>query len=174
MIERVRDHRILGAEQGFEQTGVRVETGRVQDGIVHAQKLGQPLFQLVMHAVGAADEADRRHAETIFGQPFPGCRDQIGIVGQPEIVVGAEVDDFALRDLDGGTLRRMQFSFMLVKPLLVQRLQLLVEMVPKFIQHVETPNHFATRSILAARLRAELETPLCIAQPWRRSAVLTG
>ena len=53
----------------------------------------------------AADEADAAEAVAVSAQPFTGGRDDGGMVGQAEIIVGAEVDDLAAVDGDGRALR---------------------------------------------------------------------
>ena len=41
VVQLVGDHRVLGPQQGLEETAVGVEAGGVEDGVVHAQKLRQ-------------------------------------------------------------------------------------------------------------------------------------
>ena len=63
-------------------------------------------FELLVHVLGAADEADRGQAVAVALQAVVGGRDDVGMVGEAEVVVGAEVDDLAAVDADGRALRR--------------------------------------------------------------------
>jgi hypothetical protein len=100
VIERIADHGIPFVQQGLEQPGVGVETGRIEGRVFGAEKAGNPRFQLFVDGLGAADEAHRRHAEAVALERRPGRLDQRRMVRQAEIVVGAEVDDLAFADLD--------------------------------------------------------------------------
>ncbi len=58
-----------------------------------------------MDRLRAADKAHRRHAETILLQTAPGRLDQAMIVGQAQVIVGAEVQHvLAAREPDVGCL----------------------------------------------------------------------
>ena len=92
VVQRIRDDRVLGAQEALEQTRVGVETTGEEDRVFHAQEIAQPLFQTLVGKLGAADEPDRRHAESVFAQRLPGGLDQPGVVGQTQIVVGAQID----------------------------------------------------------------------------------
>jgi len=64
VIEGVRDHGILLVQQRLKQTAVGIETGGVEDRILGSQEPAQPLLELFMHILRAADEPNRRHAIT--------------------------------------------------------------------------------------------------------------
>jgi len=60
------------------------------------------------------DESHRRHAESPLAEGMlRGCND-LGVVCETEVVVGAEVDDFTLWDPNRGALRRRDDSLLLV------------------------------------------------------------
>ena len=92
MVERVRDDRILRAEQRLEQARICIEAGGIEDRVLHPQEGGDPALQLLVHRLRAADEAHGRHAVAIALQRVLSRRDKLGMVRQPEVVVGAEVD----------------------------------------------------------------------------------
>ena len=71
-----------------------------------AEEVAQGTFQVLVDLLRAADEADRRHPEAPPVQGVPGGRDHLGVVGQAEVVVGAEVQtSVAGRNRDQGLLR---------------------------------------------------------------------
>ena len=116
MIELVADHRVFFAEQRFEQATVGVEAARVKDRVVGAKKRAQAAFELLMHALRAADEADRCHAEAPLVEALFRRRDQARIVGKPEIVVGTEIQDFiAFAEPDRRRLRTLNDALGLVE-----------------------------------------------------------
>src|SRR5690606_1112798 len=92
VVERVRDDRVVLAQQGFEQAAVGVEAGRVEDGVVLAEEVRDGLFQPLVQVLGAADEAHAGHAEAVRVERRLGRLDHRRVVGQAEVVVGAEVE----------------------------------------------------------------------------------
>ena len=71
---------------------VGVETTREEYRVLHSQERAQALLQLLVGNLRAADEADRRHAETVARQRVPGGLDEPGVVGEAQVVVCAQVD----------------------------------------------------------------------------------
>ena len=68
------------------------------------QEFAQTHLEPFVRELAAADEPHRRHAEAVLGERVPGRFDRPRVVGEPQVVVGAEVDagraalepDFAL------------------------------------------------------------------------------
>jgi len=70
------------------------------------EELGEYGLERLVHGLGAADEADRGHAETVLLQAAPGGFDQAVVICQAQVVVGAEVQYMlAARQPDIGRLR---------------------------------------------------------------------
>ena len=68
---------------------------------------GDLRFQLLVQVLRAADEAHRGHAEAVRVQRLLGGGDHVRVVGQAQVVVGAEVEHLAAAfQLDLGRLRR--------------------------------------------------------------------
>lgn len=57
MVECIGNDGVVLAEQRLEQAAVGIEAGRVQDGVLLAEEVGDLLFQLLVQVLGAADEA---------------------------------------------------------------------------------------------------------------------
>ena len=84
---------------------VGVEARGVQDRVVGAEERAQPLLELSCGALRAADEPHRRHAVAVAVERRRGGRDDVGMVGEAEVVVGAEVDHVAAAGADVCALR---------------------------------------------------------------------
>ena len=117
MIQTVRDNGVLWPQEGLEQPTIGVKTGRKQDGVIFVQKLGQTLLQLSVNILGAADKADRGHAEAlVIHDASRGC-DQIGVIRQAKVVIGTKVDDLFVAHGDLAPLWGGDHSFPLIEPI---------------------------------------------------------
>ena len=109
VVETVGDDRVVFAEQRLEHAAIGVETGREHDCVRLAQVLGDRLFEFAMQRLRAADEAHRSHAEAELVHRATRRRDDVGVVGETQVIVGAEVDRIACalrgRDMDAPALR---------------------------------------------------------------------
>ena len=133
VVELVADDGVLLAQQRFEQARVGIEAGGVEDGVVGVQEIGERPLQLLVQVLRAADEAHRGHAEAVGPERVDRCLHQLGMVGETEVIVGAEVQYFAGlagRDLDA--LRRGDDALALVQTLLLDRLQFGQESTGRF------------------------------------------
>jgi len=105
MVEGVGDDRVLLAEERLEDGAIGIEAGGEEDRIVHAEIGGDAPLERQVKVGGAADEADRGHAEAVTVEAFLGRRHQGRMVGEAQIVVGAEVQNLAaVGDGDVGAL----------------------------------------------------------------------
>ena len=121
VVEGIGDDRVLRPQQGLEQAGVGIEAGGIEDRILHPEKAGEALFERLVLLLGAADEAHRSHPVAIAIEGRLGSPHQPGIIGQAEVVVGAEVEDLApAGHRDGRILRRGDHPFRLVETGLLQ------------------------------------------------------
>src|SRR5207248_9521190 len=106
VIQLVADHRVLFAEQRLEQAAVGVEAAAIKDGRVGLEKRRERRLESRVHALRAADEAHRRHPEPVAREAVPRRAGKARIVGEPEVIAGAEIDDPApALELDLGGLR---------------------------------------------------------------------
>ena len=101
VVQLVRDHSVLSVEQSLEETSVGIETRGVQNAILHSVELGNQVLQLLVHIGGSANETHRGESESMGIQSLLGSLDQIGTVGETQVVVGAEVQDLLVASLDG-------------------------------------------------------------------------
>ncbi len=124
VVQRIADDGVLLAHQAFEDGAVGIEAARVQLGVLEAQEGGQLLLQLPVDVLGAADEAHRGHAEAVPIHHGLAGRDHLGVVGQAQVVVGAEADHILAVGLHLGLLGRGDDALSLVEPGLLQQLDL--------------------------------------------------
>ena len=99
VVQRIGDDRVLCPEQRLEQAAIRVEAGGEEDRIVLAEPARDPLLESAVQGLRPADEAHRGHAEAELVERFARRRDDLRMVGEAEIVVGAEVKELALAAL---------------------------------------------------------------------------
>ena len=101
--------------------------------------LGDRLLELAMQRLCAADEAHRRHAETELLHGAPRRRDDVRMVGETEIIVGAEIDGIARalrrRDMDAPALRPGQQPLTLCEALRLDVIEGGANVVEKGVGH---------------------------------------
>ena len=83
----------------------------------------------------AADESDGRHAVAALVHSALGSLHQTLVVRQTQIVVGAEIQNIASRDLDLGALRRLDYTLALIQPGSLDLFELLLQILLKFSVH---------------------------------------
>ena len=95
MVQGVGDDGVLGGEERLEHAAVGVEAGRVEDGVIGMEIVGDGFLELLVDVLGAADEADGGHAVAARVDRFLGGGREPGAVGQAEVVVGTEIQGLA-------------------------------------------------------------------------------
>ena len=115
VVEGVGDDRVFFAEDGLEQTAVCVKAGGVQDGVFGAEERRDLRLQRLVDVLRAADEAHAGQTETVaVHRVFCGLN-QLGRVGETEVIIGAEAEHFgAASHLDVRALRRDDHALALV------------------------------------------------------------
>ena len=137
VVELVADDGVGLAQQRFEQTAVGVKSGRVQDGVFGAQESGQTGFQGFVQVLCAANEAHRTQAITVGAQGFVRGLDHGGVAREPEVVVGAQVDDLAaIGRLDLSALVAGDDAFAFHQALGLQALQFGLDVGQKIVRCV--------------------------------------
>jgi len=118
MVQLVRNNGIIRPQKCFKQACIRIETGCVENGVVHSQELRQASLKLLVNRLGSADEPYRRETVSPPVQALVGRADNLRMIRQPEVVVGAQVDHLsAIGHADVGSLRRGQHALVLVQAL---------------------------------------------------------
>ncbi len=88
-----------------------------------------------MEVLAAADEADRSHAVAAGIHALLGGFDELGVVGEAEVVVGAEVEALLALYHDFGALGALNDTFMFVKTGGLDVGQLFLQMLLEFGVH---------------------------------------
>ena len=82
-------------QQRLEHAAIGVETGGEHDRVRFPQVLGDRLLELTMQRLRPADEAYRSHAEAELIHRAARRRDDVGVIGEAKVIVGAEIDRIA-------------------------------------------------------------------------------
>jgi hypothetical protein len=107
------------------------EAGAVEDRVVGAEELREAFLELAVQGLCAADEADGRHPVAPAVERLAGGLDDLRVVGEPEVVVRAEVEQLAAPGhVDVRTLRRRDLELGLVEPRLAHLGERPDEIVP--------------------------------------------
>ena len=93
MVQRVGNDRVLLAKQRLEQAAIGVEAGAIEDRVLHPEECRNLRFQLLVLLLRTADEAHRSHAIAVAVERGLGRVAKFLVVGEAEIVVGAEVQE---------------------------------------------------------------------------------
>ena len=137
MVQGVGDDGVLGGQERLENAAVGVEAGRVEDGVIGMEVIGDGLLQFLVDVLGAADEADGGHAVAARFHGLFGGRDEAGAVGEAEVVIGTEIQGLAaVLEGDFRALGRCDIAFFLVKSGLLDGLELILEVLLKFTVHI--------------------------------------
>ena len=115
-----------------------------------------------MDILRPANEAHTRHSETMAVERFLRRRDECRMIGQAEIVVGAEIDHApAVGDWDLGVLRPGDDALGFEKSLRFDFIQGLRDVIGKFREHRAISSK--DRSLSSRAERSEVEGSQCIA-----------
>ena len=139
MVEAVGDDRVLIAEQRLEHAAIGVETGGEHDRVRFPQVLGDRLLELTMQRLRPADEAHRSHAEAELIHRAARRRDDVGVIGEAKVIVGAEIDRIARalrrRDMDAPALRPGQQPLAFCQALRLDVIERSADVVEKGVGH---------------------------------------
>ena len=136
VVELVARYRVLLVEQGLEQPSVGVEARRVKDRVLGPKELRHSLLEVLVDLLGAADEAHACHPVAPPVQRLPGSGHHPRVVGEPEVVVGAQVEDLAaVGDGHRRLLGRDDHPLGLVEPLGPDLLELSAQLVADLFEH---------------------------------------
>ena len=112
VVEAVGNDRIFVSKQRLEHAAIGVETGGEHNRVRLAQVLGNRLLEFTMQRLRSADEAHGGHAEAECVHGAARRRDHVRVVGEAQVIVGAEIDRIARalrrRDMDAPALRSGQ------------------------------------------------------------------
>ena len=98
VVELVGDHGVLGRRaSASNRPPLASKQERVEDRVLGAEERREPRFELLVLGLGAADEPDAGHAEAPLVERCLGRRDDLRMIGEAEVVVGAEVQHLAAR-----------------------------------------------------------------------------
>jgi len=139
VIQSIANDSILFVENRLKQAAVCVEAGWIENRVFGAQELANPLLELFVNRLRAADKAHGRHTVAIFVKCFVGSGNYLRVVREPEIVICAQVQNLygsaIITNLDGGLLWTCYQSFFLVQALGLQCFSLAGQRLQKICGH---------------------------------------
>ena len=95
VVERIADDGVIRTQQRLEQAAVRVEARWIQDSVLGAEERADAVLERLVDRLCAADESHRRHSVAILVERFVGSGNDFGVIGQSEVVIGAEIQDLS-------------------------------------------------------------------------------
>ena len=166
MVQLIGDDGVALAEEHLEDAPVGVEAGGVEDGVVGAEERRQRGFQVLVQGLGAADEADARHPKTPLVQGISRRSDDVGVVREAEIVVGAEVQRIPGCRRNVGRLGRGQSTLGFVEPRRPDLLDRRGEFVADCSVHGHTSQFMTTLPHCPERAMAKASAQSAAATRW--------
>ena len=136
MVERVGDDGVLCGEERFEHAAVGIKASGIENGVLSVEVVGNGCFKFLVRVLRAADEAYARHAVAATVHHVLGGLHEAGVVGKAKVVVGAEIEYFAVGHVNGSLLRSFDEPFALVKPGVLDGLQLFLKMSLEICVHI--------------------------------------
>lgn len=124
MVQLVRDNGIFGGQRRLEEASIRVEATRVKDSIVELVEVSNFTFEFLVDVLRATDEANGRHSEAMSVHDVLSSLDNSGMVGESEVIVGAEVDHTLSVGVDNHILGTRDHTLRLVSACLLHHVDL--------------------------------------------------
>ena len=95
MVKLVADNGVAFAEDGFEEAAIGVEARGIQNGVFRFQKITDFFLERLVQILRAAYEADGSEAKPVFIERFMRCLDERRVIGEAEVIIGAQIDHLA-------------------------------------------------------------------------------
>jgi hypothetical protein len=128
VIQLVAHDGVLLREQGLEEATVGVEARRVENRVLGSQELAEFSLQLLVDLLRPADESDGREPVPPPVEGGLGRGDDLGVIGEAQVVVRAEIQHLPVLDGDPGPLGARQEALPLPQAFGADGLQLRREM----------------------------------------------
>ena len=159
MIEGVREDRVFFVEYGLEEARVGIETGGVQDDVLHPKKGREPSFQFFMEGLRSTNKAHAGQAIPPLVEGIPGGLHHFWVVGQAKVVIGTKVEDRRVSShLDAGRLSGFDHPFRFVEAGGMNFLQFRLQLVLDLAVHATTQgllSHYSHRERWRILLRSQ-------------------
>ena len=90
MVLLVENNIVFSSGERRDYAEVNLETGAVEHGVFFADIVGKPGLKVFVDVEGAVEEGASGHAGAVFPGGGDGRLDNLRMVGEPHITVGAE------------------------------------------------------------------------------------
>ena len=137
MVEGIGNDGILSGQKRLEDTAIGVKAGRVEDGVLRVEVVGDCLLELLVDILRAADEADGGHTIAAgIHRAFSGFY-KPGAAGKAEVIVGAEIQRLAaVLERNFRPLGRSDVAFVLIQARLANPVEGFLQMLLEFAVHI--------------------------------------
>ena len=127
VVQRVRYDVVVRSEDGRDRACVGRESGLEHHAGFGVLELRNAAFQLHVQAHGARNGTDGARACAIFLRRRHRGFDELGVIGQAEIIVAGEIDDFAAIKAGNGFAGRFQHAQALISTGLLPTFELFTQ-----------------------------------------------
>jgi hypothetical protein len=135
VIQLIRHDEVIAAEQRRHCSRVRGEAALEDDGGLRLLERCKTAFELQMDLHRPGDGANRPAADTIRAQRFERSRLHVRVGGEPQVVVGREIDDLPMVERAACLLRPFQHTQRPIEPRGPQAVQFLVQVCQRVGAH---------------------------------------
>ena len=116
MVQRIRDNRILRAQQHLKQAAIGIKARGIKNRLLHTQKLTELMLQLFVQALSATDKPHRCQPITPVIEARFSSGTYLWVLSQPQIIIGAEIQHLRLTiNANPGALGRSNFPLRLIQ-----------------------------------------------------------
>ena len=95
MVQFVGDNGVLLIQKRLKYPAIRIECGGIENAILRSKELCRFAFQFLVNILRTTNETHRRHAVAVRINRVFGGFDDFRVGAKAQIVIGAEVQDFA-------------------------------------------------------------------------------
>ena len=104
MVGFVQNDVVFAAGKAGDNAQIDLETSGENDGLILADKLSQPVFQFFVDVERTVQETGTGTAGAVFADCLDGSFLDLGVIGQAQVTVGTEHQDFFAVDDDFAVL----------------------------------------------------------------------
>ena len=126
VIQCIEEDHVLATEEAAQHSEVHLEAGGEGERGLALHERGETILELDVEVERAVQEAGAGAARAVALDGLDGGRLDLGVVGQPEVVVRPEHDHAPTVDRDDGVLRGLDAAEVVVEPLTAKRVGQLV------------------------------------------------
>lgn len=114
MVQCVTNDEIFRSINGFEESGIGIESTWEQDGVFSVVIIGDNFLQLFVDVLGTADESNWAHTKAMAVESSLSSLNESRVIGKSEVIIGTEIKNLFAVWCDFRPLRGGDYSFGLI------------------------------------------------------------